>query len=158
MASSAVSLKTLKAAEGSHLILVKIINESETDTAVAVEAIEAAGISSLDVVIANSAICDSFSRLEGITMKDFRQFFEVNTYSVMRLFTAVFPLLKAAADRNGTPKFVGISTIASRISKVEENVPFLLGAYGASKAAVNYIVRRAHAENDWLQAFLLEPG
>ncbi|TGJ82708.1 hypothetical protein E0Z10_g6050 [Xylaria hypoxylon] len=141
-------------------IPVKIANDSETDAAAAVEAIKAAGVSSLDVVIANPGIAGKFSRLEDIAMNDFKEFAEVNTYSVMRLFIAVHPLLKAATDKNGpcSPKFIAISTVASRINKLEENVPFLLGSYGASKAAVNYIIRRAHIENDWLQAFLLEPG
>ena len=85
---------------------------------------------------------------------DFQEFFEVNTYSVMRLYLAVYSLLKAAAEKKGpdAPKFIGLSTL------LEENVPFQLGCCGASKAAVNYIVRRAHAENEWLTAFLLEPG
>ncbi|KAI0421151.1 Nor-1 [Xylaria grammica] len=157
---SAASLKAFKPASGSRVIVVKIANDSDTDPAAAVETIKAAGVSSLDIVIANSGISGNFSRLEGVNINDFKEFFEVNTYSIMRLFIAVYPLLKAAADAKGpgSPKFIAISTVASRIAKLEENVPFLLGSYGASKAAVNYIVRRAHAENDWLQAFLLEPG
>ncbi|KAI1817364.1 Nor-1 [Poronia punctata] len=157
---TAQSLKEFKAASGSRVILVKIASDSETDAAAAVDAIKAAGVSLLDVVIANAGISGSFARLEDINMKDFKEFFEVNTYSVMRLYIAVYPLLKAAADAKGQghPKFIGISTVASRIANLEENVPFMLGSYGASKAAVNYVVRRAHTENEWLQAFLLEPG
>ncbi|KAI1170395.1 Nor-1 [Nemania sp. FL0916] len=156
---SSSSLKAIKpASSSSRVIVVKIANDSETDAAAAVDTIKAAGISSLDVVIANAAIANVFARLEEIDMKDFQQFFEVNTYGPMRLYIAVYPLLKAAADNGGKPKFVAISTVASRIMKLEENAPFKLGAYGASKVAVNYIVRRAHAENEWLEAFLLEPG
>ncbi|KAI0467182.1 Nor-1 [Xylaria cf. heliscus] len=160
--ASAASLRSFKAAAGSRVIVVKIANDSETDTAAAVEAIRAAGVASLDVVIASSAIAGKFARLEDVAMHDFREFFEVNTYSVMRLFVAVYPLLKAAAAAAekgaGAPKFIAISSVASRITRLEDNAPFMLGSYGASKAAVNYIVRRAHVENDWLQAFLLEPG
>ncbi|KAI1332113.1 Nor-1 [Xylariaceae sp. FL0255] len=152
------SLKDIKPAPGSRLVLVEISNVSETDPAVAVEAIRSAGISSIDIVIANAAIANRFSRLEGVKMEDFKEFFQVNTFSVMRLFIAVYPLLKASADNNGTPKFIALSTVVSRITKLEENAPYMLGSYGASKAAVNYIVRRAHVENEWLQAFLLEPG
>ncbi|KAI0380234.1 Nor-1 [Hypomontagnella monticulosa] len=158
--TSAASLKAVKPATGSRLILVKISNDSKTDPAKAVETIKAAGVEWLDIVIANSGIAGRFARLESVSMDDFEEFFEVNTYSVMRLYLAVYPLLKAAADRKGStaPKFIGISTVASRIMQLEENVPFMLGSYGASKVAVNYLVRRAHAENDWLTAFLLEPG
>ncbi|KAI1193933.1 Nor-1 [Nemania serpens] len=140
--ASATSLKAFKAASGSRVIVVKIANDSETDAAAAVDTIKAAGVSSLDVVIANSGIAGKFARLEDVNMNDFKEFFEVNTFSV----------------GPGSPKFIAISTVASRIAKLEDNVPFMLGSYGASKAAVNYVVRRAHAENDWLQAFLLEPG
>jgi norsolorinic acid ketoreductase len=158
--ATAASLKAFEPAAGSRLILVKISNESKTDPAEAVETIKAAGISSLDIVIANSGIAGKFARLEDVKVDDFEEFFNVNTYPVMRLYVAVYPLLKAAADKNGpgSAKFIAISTVASRIAKLEENVPFMLGSYGASKAAVNYVVRRAHCENDWLQAFLLEPG
>ncbi|KAI0970354.1 Nor-1 [Xylaria arbuscula] len=158
--SSAASLKAFKAASGSRVILVKLASDSETDAAAAVETIKAAGISALDIVIANAGIAGRFARLEDVAASDFKEFFEVNTYSVLRLFIAVYPLLKATADKKGpgSPKFIAISTVASRILKLEENAPFMLGSYGASKAAVNYVVRRAHVENEWLQAFLLEPG
>ncbi|KAI0475392.1 Nor-1 [Xylariaceae sp. FL0804] len=161
--ASAASLKEFKAADGSRLVLVRISNESRGDSAAAVEAMRSAGVSSLDLVVANSGIAGRFARLEDVRLDDFAEFFEVNTYSVMALYVAVYPLLKAAAAAadgggGGSPKFVAISTQASRIAKLEDNAPFKLGSYGASKAAVNYVVRRAHVENDWLQAFLLEPG
>ncbi|OTB08283.1 hypothetical protein M426DRAFT_264909 [Hypoxylon sp. CI-4A] len=157
---TAASLKAIKPAAGSRIILVQISNASKTDAEKAVETIKAAGIDSLDIVIANSGIAGKYSRLESVDMKDFEEFFEVNTFGTMRLYLAVYPLLKAAADKKGpdAPKFIGISTIASKIQQVEENVPYLLGSYGSSKAAVNYLVRRAYAENEWLNAFLLEPG
>ncbi|KAI0197880.1 Nor-1 [Astrocystis sublimbata] len=155
---SAKSLKAITPASGTRLILVKIANDSETDAAAAVEAIKADGVSSLDLVIANAAIANRFARLEAIDMSDFSEFYHVNVFGVMRLYLATYPLLKAAADNKGSPKFVAISSVASRITKLKENVPFMLGSYGSSKAAVNYLVRRAHVENDWLQAFLLEPG
>ena len=50
---NSTSMKAFKPAAGSRLVLVKISNESKTDATDAVEAIKSAGISSLDVVVAN---------------------------------------------------------------------------------------------------------
>lgn len=36
--------------------------------------------------------------------------------------------------------------------------PFPLAAYGVSKAALNYFVRKIHFENEELVAFALDPG
>lgn len=37
-------------------------------------------------------------------------------------------------------------------------MPIPAAAYGASKAAINYITRKIHFENDWLIAFFIHPG
>ena len=150
------SLKAFKPAAGSRLIVVKISNESKTDTADAVEAIKSAGVSSLDVVIANSGIAGKFSRLESVAIEDFEELFQVNTFPVMRLYLAVYPLLKAASEKQ--PKFIAISSLVGSITNLQDFVPIMAGSYGASKAAVNFLVRWAHAENEWLTAFLLHPG
>ena len=154
------SLKGVTPASGSKLLVVSIENTSETDPFEAVENLKAQGIPSLDIVIANAAICpvSSFSRVEEIKTGNLRELMEVNTYGTLHLFKAVHPLLKAAADDGRKPKFVAISTQAASIGNLAANTPYLLGAYGASKAAVNYLFRRAHFENEWLITLLLEPG
>ncbi|KAK6082373.1 toxin biosynthesis [Seiridium cupressi] len=157
--ASVDSLKAVKAASGSSLQIVKIEAKSDTDPFEAVKAIQAAGITYLDIVIANSGISGSYSRLDAANIQDFREYLEVNAVGPLVLYKAVFPLLKAAVDKKRTaPKFLGITTNASSIQNVEENVPYLLGNYGASKAALNYIVRRLSFENKWLTAFLMNPG
>ncbi|ROV87035.1 hypothetical protein VSDG_10023 [Cytospora chrysosperma] len=156
---TAESLKAFKAAEGSSVILVKIEGVSETDADETVKVLAAEhGIHSLDIVIANAGIANVWTRVEGIDIKDMREFFEVNTYPVVRLLKAVYPLLKKTSDEGGQPIFVAVSTEAASIQDLEKNTPYLLGAYGASKVAVNYIVRRAHFENEWLTAFVVNPG
>jgi norsolorinic acid ketoreductase len=39
-----------------------------------------------------------------------------------------------------------------------EQYPFPATALGISKAALNFLVRKIHFENDWLVAFPLHPG
>jgi len=72
----------------------------------------------------------------------------------VRLFQAMLPLLKASKN----PKFVVISSWVSSTAKVALSAPFGIASYGASKAAVNHLVRRAHFENEWLTAFVLHLG
>ncbi|KAJ9602530.1 hypothetical protein H2200_013073 [Cladophialophora chaetospira] len=64
---------------------------------------------------------------------------------------------RSAPDAAPTPKFVVLSSGAGSISGVDmlavENT-----AYGASKAAVNFVTRRIHYENPNLIAFPINPG
>ncbi|KAK3311862.1 hypothetical protein B0H66DRAFT_614621 [Apodospora peruviana] len=160
--STASTLQSFRAAKDTKLLLVKISSNSDTDAVDAIATIKAAGVDHLDIVIANAGISSTsaFAKVDGVKLKDIRDMFEVNTLGPLKLFIAAFPLLKATADSKGpgAPKFVGVSTNAASIVDVEENAPYLLAGYGTTKAALNYLVRRAHAENDWLTAFVINPG
>ncbi|KAI1470848.1 putative aflatoxin biosynthesis ketoreductase nor-1 [Daldinia caldariorum] len=151
------TLKSIKPAEGSRLLVVKIEATSETDPAKAVEEIKAAGIDSLDVAIAVAGINPSsaFAEVKDIDVDALRNIFDVNTFSFVRLFKAVHPLLKAST---ASPKLLAISSNASQIVEMEPTIPVRVGAYGASKTALNYLVRRAHFENPWLTAWVMNPG
>ncbi|KAI5862506.1 putative aflatoxin biosynthesis ketoreductase nor-1 [Durotheca rogersii] len=151
------TLKNVKPAEGSKLLLVKIEATSETDPAAAIEQIRAAGITSLDVVIAVAGInpASAFADVKDMDVKALRDVFDVNTFSFVSLFKAIHPLLKASAS---SPKLLAISSNASQIVEMEPTIPVKVGVYGASKAALNYLVRRAHFENPWLTAWVMNPG
>lgn len=155
------TLKGFQAAEGSKLVLVKIENTSATDPAAAVKQIEAAGITTtLDIVIANAGIAplDALRKVEDMSLDQIRNLFEVNTLSYVTLFQAVRPLLKAAADGGVPPKLLAISSNAGQIVDMEPNIPAMVGSYGVSKAALNFLVRRTHFENPWLSAWVMNPG
>lgn len=163
--SSSLSLKSVPAGENSKLIVVKIDSSSDTDASEAITQIREAGVNHLDVVIANAGIAEGYARIEAIKLGEFRQFFEVNTLGPLKLYEAAYPLLRAAADKKGAssssgyaPKFIGVSSAAASILDAEQNVAYIISAYGASKAALNFLVRKAHAENEWLNAFLIDPG
>ncbi|KAK7941420.1 NAD(P)-binding Rossmann-fold containing protein [Apiospora aurea] len=131
---------------GSSLLLVKINATSAGDAAAAVEQVKAAGITALDIDI-------DPGKMEEI--------FQVNTFSFVTLLSATFPLLKASADspdRRGPPKLLALSSNAAQIMDMEPTIPVKVGAYGASKAALNYLVRRAHFENPWLACWVMNPG
>lgn len=71
---------------------------------------------------------------------------------MLALFQAVFPLLGGEGK-----KFVAISSAVASIGDMEK-VPMKSTAYGASKAALNYVIRKIHCENEGLIAFPLNPG
>lgn len=79
--------------------------------------------------------------------------FTVNSVAPLLLFQATWPLLQKSAN----PKFVGISSGAGSLTMVAQ-LKVENTAYGASKAALNFVVRRIHAENPGLVAFVINPG
>ena len=69
---------------------------------------------------------------------------EVNTVGPLALFQAFHDLF------SDNSKFVVISSIAGQITDL---TPYPVTAYGTSKAAVNYIVKKIDQENERLAAF-----
>jgi NAD(P)-dependent dehydrogenase (short-subunit alcohol dehydrogenase family) len=77
-------------------------------------------------------------------------FIQVNVIGTLTLFQASYPLLKASTS---TPKFVYISSGGGSIT-MGPQFPAVL-AYGASKAAANYLVRKLHFEHEDLSKHYL---
>jgi hypothetical protein len=65
------------------------------------------------------------------------------------LFQSTHALLQASA----APRFVAISSGAGSIELIP-TIPIDGGPYGSSKAALNWVVRKIHYENEWLGASL----
>lgn len=147
------SLNDLPKAEGTSLHLIKIDSAVPTDPAAAVKALAAAGISHIDTVIANAAIADATASVLAVSPDDVHRHLDVNLFGVLALFQAVEPLLKKAKN----PKFIGLSsTIGS--NELVTSMPGPWFCYGVTKVALNYLIRRVHAENEWLTAVALHPG
>jgi norsolorinic acid ketoreductase len=146
------SLNLLPKAEGASLHVVQIDSAVPTDPAAAVEAL---GISYLDTVIANAATGDTAESVLATPIEAVRRHFDINLIGVLALFQAVEPLLRKSQNKN--PKFIALSSNLGSIGLA----PYIPGpwyCYGVTKAAVNYLVRRVHVENDWLTAVALQPG
>lgn len=149
------SLHDLPKAVRTSLHLVKIDSAVPTDPAAAVKTLEAVGISHIDTVIANAATGDTADSVLGTSPDAVRKHLDINLIGVLALFQAVEPLLRKA--QNKSPKFVALSSNLGSIGLA----PFIPGpwfCYGVTKAALNYMVRRVHVENDWLTAVALQPG
>jgi len=151
----AQGLESLSRSEGSQLLLVKIESTSNPDAVEAVESIQSQGISHLDVVIANAGIPKTEAFLEVARMKtsDLIELIDVNVDGPIRLFQATLPLLRAAKQ----PKFVVISSAVSTITNAEY-ISYTVTSYGASKAALNFLLRRIHIENPDIVAIAFHPG
>lgn len=76
-----------------------------------------------------------------------RRQFETNTLGPLVLYQAFASLMSPGS------KFVAITTIIGRISG---SIPFSYIAYGASKAAANYITRKLDQEVPDLVAFCVQ--
>lgn len=152
-ASSALHM--LPTAPETQLLLVKIDSLSGTDALNAAEILRVEhGITSLDIVVSNSGIAKHIGVALDTPGKELRDHFDVNTVSHLVLFQAMWPLLRAATTE---PKFIVISSSVGSIGAMEnEPVPML--AYGCSKAATNFLVRKLHFEHENLNCFSIHPG
>jgi norsolorinic acid ketoreductase len=151
----ATRLNELPKGEGSNIIIVKIESTSETDAQEAVSSLGGHHINHLDLVIANSGLfaLHAFVEVSKIQTKDLIDHFNVNTAGTVRLFQATLPLLQKAEK----PIFAYMSSGVGSISLQEHFAP-PIGNYGASKAAMNLLIRRIHIENPDLIAVALHPG
>ena len=153
-ASCSEALGNLSTGEGSKLVVVKIDSVSETDARDAIELLKSKhGIDRLDVVVANAGIAKHAGTPFETPLAEMRDHFEVNTVGPLVLFQATWPLL----SRSGLPKFILITSSAGSIGDMEGEA-LSLPAYGASKAAANFIVRRCHLSDPELITLCVHPG
>ena len=154
--SSTDALKDLTKGEGSRLFLVHIDSTSDTDAKkVAAALADEYHITHLDCVIANASLQNLiFDRVDSVDPQQLQQHFSTNTLGTLTLFQAMLPLLKKSTMG---PKFVLLGTPAGSIGAMHER-PIPMSAYGVSKAAAHYLVRKMHYENDDLIAFAVDPG
>jgi NAD(P)-dependent dehydrogenase (short-subunit alcohol dehydrogenase family) len=97
----------------------------------------------IDVVIANAGNSCAFKSVLETNPQELRDDFDTNCVAVLRLFQHCWPMMKAAPRQNR--KFVLISSTMGSIDNLEvENLPGL--AYGASKAAANWLAKKISVE------------
>jgi norsolorinic acid ketoreductase len=152
--ASSKAITSLPTAQNSRAIVVHIDNLSENSAKDSVKELQSNhGITKLDVVIANAGITNFYGPAISTPLSEVRSHFEVNTVGSLSLFQATWPLLEAAPS----PKFVAVTTGLASIGDME-SMPMPVTAYGASKAALNYLTRKIHFENPSLIAFPISPG
>jgi norsolorinic acid ketoreductase len=150
--TSTTEIEKLPTAAGSKLIITTLSSTADTDATAMIQDLSKQGFTHIDTIIANAGSGESFQYSLNTSMNDLRSNFEVNALGPIKLFQAAYPLFKKATN----PKFIFISSSLGSIGAMEGNVPSL--AYGVSKAAANYFVRKIHYEHEDLTAVAVHPG
>ena len=130
------TLKDAETAPGSKLLLVLIESTSFTDTAKAFEVVVQSGIDHVDIIVANAGGCPHVQPLDAVDAKDMISNFHVNAVAPLVLFQSFKPLLQKSKR---SPKWISVSTGGGSISLMESVRSWVGPAYGASKAALNWI-------------------
>ena len=152
--ASSAALDSLPKGPNSDLIVVKIDSSSVTDASEAVEELQSRhNIHKIDVVIANAGISKYYGPAATTPIKEFEDHFATNVVGPVTLFQTTWPLL----EKSASPVFVVLSTGIASLSDMGD-IPIPAAAYGASKATLNYIVRKIHFEHEKLIAFPISPG
>jgi norsolorinic acid ketoreductase len=133
---------------------VKIDSVSQTDALTAIETLKSEHqITKLDIVIANAGIANYWGAARVTPAQEMIEHYQVNVVGPLLLFQATAELLDAAPE----PKFFAISSAVGSIS-AQEHIPLESSAYGASKAALNFLSARIHFENPKIVAAPVHPG
>jgi NAD(P)-dependent dehydrogenase (short-subunit alcohol dehydrogenase family) len=127
-------LKSFAAADNTKLLLVHI---ESADPKNALAKIQDAGIDHIDIVIANAGGYSTPAPIDGVGREELVGRFETNAAAPMLLFQTFKPLLQKAS----TPKWIVISTSTGSIGYVGVIWLHILTAYGASKAALNWLTQ-----------------
>jgi NAD(P)-dependent dehydrogenase (short-subunit alcohol dehydrogenase family) len=129
-----------------HLVEIDVTDDASVEQAVKV-IIETTG--RLDVVVNNAGVSYS-GPLEAFTLKQVRQQFETNVFSVLRVNRAVLPHMR----RQGSGLLLQIGSIAGRLA-----LPFQ-GLYGATKFALEGLTEsyRYELAPFGIDAAIIEPG
>ncbi|KAK3214455.1 hypothetical protein GRF29_19g258856 [Pseudopithomyces chartarum] len=152
---SARRLADVATGEGTKIVVVKIDSAIHEDAISAVEKIQKDGISHLDVVIANAGISSIWPLIKDAKIEDIDAHMRTNVYGVVSLYQATRELLKASVELGKEPAFVLMGSMAGMIA---DQPPIPNSAYGPSKAAAHWFIIRMHAEDSWLNAFVMDPG
>jgi NAD(P)-dependent dehydrogenase (short-subunit alcohol dehydrogenase family) len=143
---NATAAKALSALENIEVVDIDITSDSSVEQAIQ-QVLNKYG--KIDVLINNAAV-SGFGLLEGYSIDQIRQIFEVNFYGVLRTYQAVLPSMRK--EKNGL--IINITSGASG-----HTLPFMV-PYLASKIAVESITEGVQDElNDYgIENVSIQPG
>ncbi|KAI4294028.1 NAD(P)-binding protein [Schizophyllum commune Loenen D] len=148
----ATELNALAKAHPGRVHVLKVVSADKENNKAAIEEIKRVA-GRLDVVIANAGIHKCYAPALEVPAEEMIRHFEVNTNGALVLFQAAYPLLKESK----TPKFVAVSSVIGSITMAAE-LPVNVYPYGASKAAINWIMRKLHHDFPDFVIFPINPG
>ncbi|TRM61795.1 hypothetical protein BD626DRAFT_548939 [Schizophyllum amplum] len=145
-------LTALAANSSGRVHVVPLVSADVNSNTAAAETIRKV-VGKLDVVIANAGINDKYEGALDVEKEDMIRHFDVNVNGSLVLFQATFPLLRESA----APKFIAVSSGSGSITTATQ-WPGGMYAYGVSKAALNWMVRKLHKDFEQLIVFPINPG
>ena len=154
--TSASAFDHVSKGSNSKLIVIKIDVSIDTDSAAAAKELTTHhGVSHIDVLVSNAAILDASSIVPTLDtpIEAVRKHMEINALAPLLLVQAFMPLLLQSAS----PKFLAITSSSGSITLLDK-YPMPFFAYGVSKAALNYLVRKLALENPNLVSIAYSPG
>ncbi|OTA99519.1 hypothetical protein M426DRAFT_67652 [Hypoxylon sp. CI-4A] len=156
---SSKALYDLPKGPGSNLVVVKVDATVETDALEAIQGL--ADVDHLDLVIASAGIAKKYPKAADLRVADLLEHMTTNVFGALWLFQATLPLLKKAKS----PTWVTIGSDAGCIQvrrfppqKPLNLTPFPNGAYSTSKIAIHWLTKKINAEEEWLNALVINPG
>ena len=156
-AAASLKAENIAPIDGSQLYIVILDLTTAPSPAEVLQAFEAAGVAvdHVDVLINNAGVCPSMALALQTSADHLRAAYETNTIAPLMIFQALWPLLQKT--KTGTPKVIMVTSSVGGIAKQEPNPG---GAYGPSKAALNWITRALHLQNEasGLVAVAVHPG
>ncbi|KAF8175096.1 hypothetical protein BJ912DRAFT_989020, partial [Pholiota molesta] len=106
----------------------------------------------VDTVIANAAI-PCMGKVHDTPSDKFSEVFSINVLGPIVLFQSFRDLLKASPH----PRFVPISSLGGSLALITSGT-IDTAPYGTSKAALNWVTRKIHYEEDWLTTEVVFTG
>ncbi|KAL3429738.1 hypothetical protein BDV09DRAFT_200330 [Aspergillus tetrazonus] len=158
---SAQSLSALSShipAQGSRLFLFTLESTNASHYANLVSSLTTAGITHLDLVIANAGVAYPAGTPASVDVGDVKNVFDVNAMGTLRLFQALRGFLKVGSNDGKSVKWVSVSSGAGSIDGCEVYGTYRVVPYAISKAGVNFVTVAIHASEKWLTAFAIHPG
>lgn len=144
---------------GSKLIhlLLDITADKTTYETLAYVLTNAYKIEHIDYVIVNAGASVPYKPVLETTEEDILNAITVNTLSIIKLFKALYSHMTFMPPKlsRSQPKFVFITSILGSIGSAD-STPYL--AYGLSKNAGNYLIKKIHLEHGDVVTLALHPG
>ncbi|KAF7886108.1 hypothetical protein EAF00_010211 [Botryotinia globosa] len=148
--------------QGSRLIIVTLASdigdgnekekEKENTLDDLVERLKNKGVERIDTLILNAGAATSFESVKETSVQELQVHFQINTVWPIRIYQVLRPLLLASCtseeegEKRIQKKVIYVSSYLGSIGGMEDETPSM--AYGISKAAGNYFVRKLHFEEE----------